>query len=316
MKPYRIVGELKRFDQRKTAFSRRPAAAAAASCRHEEDAPAEPPADDRPGYTPEDRALYAAAWVPDRLLRKHWRDPPAEPGHRRHEPGDWQRFTQRVKEAGRFYGAAMVGVTRVNPLWLYADRGDGTPPPLPEGLTTAVVMGIEMDYDGVATSPALPAAAATAKGYSQMAFAATCVARYLLELGFRAIPSGNDTALSIPLAIDAGLGECGRHGMLITPDHGPRVRLCKVFTDAALLPDRPAAFGFQTTCQQCRQCVTACPVGAIPDGEMTETGPSDSNNSGVLKWHVNPEKCLAFWQVNGACCANCLNACPYNKKGP
>lgn len=40
----------------------------------------------------------------------------------------------------------------------------------------------------------------------------------------------NDISLSIPLAIEAGLGELGRNGLLITKDFGPCVRLCKIFT--------------------------------------------------------------------------------------
>lgn len=33
----------------------------------------------------------------------------------------------------------------------------------------------------------------------------------------------NDTALAIPYALKAGLGEYGRHGLVITPEFGPRV---------------------------------------------------------------------------------------------
>ena len=64
---------------------------------------------------------------------------------------------------------------------------------------------------------------------------------------------GNDTALSIPLAIDAGLGELGRNGLLITPEYGACVRLCKVFTDLPLEADRPVEFGLAEICQRCRR---------------------------------------------------------------
>lgn len=49
----------------------------------------------------------------------------------------------------------------------------------------------------------------------------------------------NDTALAIPYAIKAGLGEYGRHGLLITPEYGPRVRIGKIFTDMPLAHDVP-----------------------------------------------------------------------------
>jgi len=64
-----------------------------------------------------------------------------------------------------------------------------------------------------------------------MAFVATSLAEFIRLLGHDAIPAGNDMALSIPLAVDAGLGELGRNGLLITKEFGPRLRLCKVFTN-------------------------------------------------------------------------------------
>jgi hypothetical protein len=38
-----------------------------------------------------------------------------------------------------------------------------------------------------------------------MGFIAPSMARFIQELGYHAMPSGNDTALSIPMAVDAGL---------------------------------------------------------------------------------------------------------------
>ena len=312
VKPYEIVGELKRFDRRNSAFARisndpGPAARKPAANPHQDVA-----STPRPGYSPEDLALHAGARAPDLLLRQQWPQA-AAPAAKRHEPEDWGEFTRRVKGAAAFYGASLVGVARVNPLWLYAGEGETDNAGALDGLDTAVVMAIEMDYDMIATSPAVPAAAATGKAYSQMAFAATCLGRYLTELGFRALPSGNDTALSIPLGVDAGLGELGRNGSLITKRYGPRVRLCKVFTDAALVPDRPISFGVKQCCQGCDKCADACPAGAVPRGDMTAAGPSPSSNPGVLKWYLDPDKCLAFWRVNGTSCANCISACPFNR---
>ena len=301
MEPYRIVGPLERFDPSRSLFARVRAAAG-----HGGAAPASHagPGPDRLG-----RALHAGARAPDGLIRPQWRSRPFAAAPDRYDPADPAEFTRRVKDAARFYGASLVGVARVNPLWLYAaDGGAGV-----EGLSTAVVMAVEMDYDIIATSPSPAASAATAKGYSQMAFVATCLAQYLCDLGFRAVPSGNDIALTIPLAIDAGLGEMGRNGSLITREYGPRVRLCKVFTDAALIADEPVSFGARQVCATCNECVLACPAGAIPAGEMTASGPSPSNNPGVLKWYCHPDKCLAFWQVNGTSCCNCIRSCPFNK---
>ncbi len=267
------------------------------------------------GYGRLDFALDAGAWAVEEAMRSAYLGKIMSPDESpRFDPPEAGAFTEQIKAAAESFGAAEVGVTRVNPLWLYAARGETESPVITESLDVAVVMSVEMDFDLLATSPAVSAAAATAMGYSKMTVAAVSLATYLTSLGYRALPSGNDTALSIPLAIDAGLGEIGRGGQLITRKHGPRVRLCKVFTDAPLLPDEPVSCGFQKTCATCTKCADACPADAIPYGDMTAAGPSPSNNPGALKWYTDPDKCLTFWRENGTCCSNCIAACPYNRK--
>ena len=94
-----------------------------------------------------------------------------------------------------------------------------------------------MDYDLTATVPSALAATATGLGYTTDAVTLMLLAQYIRNLGYRAYASMNDSALSVPLAIQAGLGELGRHSMVITPEFGPRVRFGKVFTDMPLNPD-------------------------------------------------------------------------------
>jgi reductive dehalogenase len=150
-----------------------------------------------------------------------------------------------------------------------------------------------------------------------MAEVSSKLARYIRGLGWEALPSGNDTTASIPLAIDAGLGELGRHGLLITPQFGPRQRICKVYTDLPLVPDKPIDFGMQQFCELCNHCAHACPVQAIPRGERSLELTSISNRPGIRRWHVNVGKCLQFWVANGGSlpglsdCANCVSACPW-----
>ena len=101
---------------------------------------------------------------------------------------------------------------------------------------------------------------------SKMAFTASSLAEFIHNFGYTPIPDGNDMSLSIPLAIDTGLGQLGRNGLLITPEYGPRVRLCKVFTDPPLEPDSPIDFGVNDFCRRCRLCADACEVDAIQGG--------------------------------------------------
>jgi len=212
-----------------------------------------------------------------------------------------------IKRAARLFGASLVGVCKLNRDWVYADVD------VPEKFENVIVMAVEMDADGIATSPAAPAAAATGVGYSKMAFMLAGVSEFIRNLGYEAIQCGNDTALSIPLGIDAGLGELGRNGLLITPQYGPRVRLCKVLTDLPLEPDEPIEFGAKDFCKKCKLCAEYCEARAIsmndePSFEVT----CRSNNPGALKWYVDVERCYLYWCENGTDCSTCIKVCPYN----
>ena len=124
---------------------------------------------------------------------------------------------------------------------------------------------------------------------------------------------GNDTALSIPIAIDAGLGELSRAGLLITKEFGPRVRISKVFTDLPLVTDRPIEFGVWDFCMKCKKCAQNCPGQALEYGEPGDKVHNISNNSGLFRWPINAEKCFRFWAAIGTSCVNCIRVCPFNK---
>lgn len=177
-------------------------------------------------------------------------------------------------------------------------------------------MAVKMDSDEIITSPKFTACAETAFAYSQMTLCIACLSEFIRSLGYKAVPMGNDMALSIPLAIDAGLGELGRNGLLITPEYGPCVRICKIFTDLPLETDKPKKFGVADFCKKCKKCVDACEAKAIQiDDKPTFKTVCPSNNQGILRWAVNHDECYKFWIKNGGECSNCIAVCPFlNKK--
>jgi reductive dehalogenase len=229
-----------------------------------------------------------------------------------------QEMSHIVKRVARFFGAGVTGICSVHPNWVYSHEFNllskqHYPINIPEDSHTAIVMAIPMDYEAICSSPSGVSGAATGLGYSIMAFVANLLAAFIRGLGYRAIPSGNDTALSVPLAMAAGLGEGSRMGLLITEKYGPRVRLCKVFTNLPLQVDSYLSFGALEFCKTCRKCATHCPSRAIPDGKMTTKGYNISNQSGVLKWYVDAEKCFSFWAKNRMDYIICIHTCPFNK---
>lgn len=271
------------------------------------------------GYSRVDFALAYASWIVhdafeggfSRRKIKKRRGSAATVGidwtGKKYEVDDPHSMGNLVKHAAKLFGASLVGVGKLNRSWLHADAR------VPRRFRNVIVMAVEMDAEGIAASPAVPAAVATGIGYSKMAFLLSGVGEFIRNLGYEAIQCGNDTALSIPLAIDVGLGELGRNGLLITPQYGPRVRLCKIFTDIPLEADKPVEFGVEAFCKTCKLCAENCEVDAISTAdEPTFNVVCRSSNPGALKWYVNGEKCYLYWCENGTDCSTCIKVCPYN----
>jgi len=221
-------------------------------------------------------------------------------------------ITNEVKNISKNFGATQVGITKVNSLWIYSYDLDGNKMNIPSDCEYAIVMAIKMNPSLIKESPSFIACAETGLVYSKMAFCISCVSEFIRSLGYKAIPMGNDSALSIPLAIDAGLGELGRNGLLITEKNGPCVRICKVFTDLPLDVDKPIEFGVKSYCENCGKCAEACEVDAIQfEKKPSFNVSSKSNSKGILRWAVDHDKCYNFWIKNGGDCSNCIAACPY-----
>ena len=102
--------------------------------------------------------------------------------------------------------------------------------------------------------------------------------------------------------------------MLITPQNGTFLRICKVFTNMPLAHDRPVDMGVQAFCRKCGKCARACPVGAVSDAaEPSYDVPNECSRPGVLRWPVNGIDCHAFWRENGTSCSTCMAACPFTE---
>jgi len=231
-------------------------------------------------------------------------------------------MTSNLKRAARFFGASLVGICELDRRWLYSHHYypplSGFEQPvqkveIPDDYKHAIVLAYAANYEDYRYAPTYPAGAAAGLGYSKMAFTAALTAQFIRLLGYKAIPMGNDTAASVPLAIDAGLGELSRAGWLITPEFGPRIRLNKIFTDLPLVPDKPIEFGVWDFCTICGKCAEHCPAQAIPYGEPTTDIIDSSNRKGLYRWPLNAAKCFAFWAVNGTACTTCISVCPFNK---
>jgi reductive dehalogenase len=298
----------------------------------------------RPGYDLEDYSLFLAGGVTTFRLGTainhanrgltSWSSLESKlpPGVDRWE-GSPEEATAMVKKVAHYFGADLVGITPLDRRWIFSHAfwSDGAHKEIvfddvdapvetddqlviPDKMRWVIVMGTKMDRSMINYTPSPLGCAETRLTYSRMGLQVAGVAEFLRGIGYQAIPSINDVGLNIPMAIDAGFGEQGRNGKLITPEFGPSVRLCKVITDLPLERDHPIRFGVREFCEACQKCAEVCPVGAITSGERTWEGSNISNNSGQYTWHLDNELCRRYWSTgNGTNCTACIRACPFTK---
>jgi reductive dehalogenase len=331
--PYDISG-VRRFDEINTAFGM-PAGYAEFKAQFKPTAP-EKMKNKVPGYTIVDYSLQSAAWTSQRGAGKvlySWQPL----GVSTPVPGlaPWKCTPEEanilVKKAARVLGAADVGVATLNPAWVYNSVGRATQTPvvltdevpspvqtpeawkIPNSLKSLIVLIVPMDLQLLQYTPSALGEASVGRGYSHMAEVSSKMAEFIRGIGYQAIPMGNDTILSVPAAIDAGLGEQGRAGILVHPTMGTCLRIAKVLTDMPIAPDKRIEFGVQAFCKSCKKCARECPAGAISMDDDLNEPMRPSNNPGVKKWYVDVWKCHCFWTENGTDCATCQRTCPYNK---
>ena len=248
--------------------------------------------------------------------------------------------TNLVKKMGLRFGADEVGICLLDRRWVYSQwfdeetreqypikfsdepgyeeyeepvQLDDRTQVIPAKMKYAIVLIHEMDEMGMATAPTLTQQATTLMTYSNISSANVMLAEFIRALGYNAIPCANDTAISIPLAIDAGLGELGRNAKLINPRYGPRCRISKVITDLPLTPGKPRLFGVTEFCNTCKKCATNCPSEAIPSGERSFEPAGTFGSSGVLQWQLDHMKCHEYQAKVGTNCGICIRTCPFNK---
>ncbi len=264
-----IVGNARRFDEREQVFARersiRPGSAEYETFYRShpelEQLDAErrtaggilgtPGAIDRPGQLPNISAMEAAFSIPPHFGKPQNHSPAVQLSETDRPNLSQEEAARRVKGFARQLGAGSVGITRINPLWVYSHRGEifyenweqwGRE--IAVDHSYAVVFAVEMDWKMVSTAPHTPSVAESSLSYSKGAWISTQLAAFIANLGYAATAnhSRHYDLLLTPAAVDAGLGEMGRFGYLITKELGPRVRIFAVTTDLPMVCDQPAGY--------------------------------------------------------------------------
>lgn len=233
-----------------------------------------------------------------------------------------REITREIKRTAKYAGADLVGITKVKEDFTYSEnfsyeqskleKGPAVTIPVELKHKYAIVFAKEMTFERIQntlTERNEESLGEIGKTYYELAQIACGVAAFIRRLGYsaRAHHIRNEQVFHVPHAVDAGLGEQGRHNYLITDRFGPRVRLASVTTDLELVEDKPVDIGVQDFCENCRICEINCPSQALAAEKEVVRG--------YRKWPQAQEKCFLFWVTGGNTmgCTMCLKVCPWNK---
>ncbi|MEM8532484.1 MAG: 4Fe-4S dicluster domain-containing protein [Chloroflexota bacterium] len=208
-----------------------------------------------------------------------------------------------VKQAARECGATLVGITRMRDE-LYFDGVD-------LDYTYAIAVAIPMDRETMRHVPGDETLDHIMDVYVDVSRVAVDLSERIRAAGHDAractnLGDGASVVLQVPLAIEAGLGQLGKHGSLITKDFGSNVRLATVLTNLPLEIDQPEDIGVDDFCATCQICVTNCPPHAIFDTKQMVRGEE--------KWYVNFDRCAPYFSEQSSC-GICIEVCPWSEPG-
>jgi Pyruvate/2-oxoacid:ferredoxin oxidoreductase delta subunit len=196
-------------------------------------------------------------------------------------------------------GASSVGYTLVPERWIFRNKAILH--------TNAIVLTMEMDKSRIDTAPSQDGLEAVIEIYRDLGRIANKGADYLRKEGYSAHAGHPLMGLALypPLAQMAGLGWMGANGLLVTPEHGPRVRLATIFTSIGNLPfsTQNDHQWVEAYCAACQICVRKCPVEAI----MPEPA---RHADGRITYVVN-ERCFPYFSDYYGCSV-CIAVCPFN----
>ncbi len=209
---------------------------------------------------------------------------------------------QELEEYAKLIGVDKIGYTKLTPELILESQ---------ELLYDNMIVFIkEMDKDLIALAPHKKTMVMIHKTYYQMGKQANKIAKFLRKKGYsvQAGPALGGLSIYPVLAQRADLGAIGRHGLLITPEFGPRQRIAVIYTNITNLPIAKSNSyeWISKFCQNCVSCMKTCPTGAIYDIPIQKA-------HGRLT-HIDVEKCAIGFLKYG--CSICIKECTFNKNPP
>nr|ABZ09447.1 putative 4Fe-4S binding domain protein [uncultured marine microorganism HF4000_APKG8C21] len=218
------------------------------------------------------------------------------------KPDPGRDITEDVRLKARELGFGEVGFTRFDRHYAFVSKKGWVQ------YEHAICLAYEQDYAQTQTIPSLEAEFAHFGTYETEGAQGLELADYIRSLGYHAqVHSPNDnSAVYIPMFVQAGLGQLGANGQLLSPHFGSRARLMIITTDGPVSYDEPVDYGIHRFCQQCQVCVNRCPGRALVKEKVWWRG--------VEKNKLIYDRCRPVMaRYEG--CAVCMKVCPVQRYG-
>lgn len=202
------------------------------------------------------------------------------------------------------------GITKLKKEWIF--KGYYLPSwakkALDEDALYLIIFAVQHNPECFNKAPHWDFSQEIANQYNHGSDIAVALTQFILSQGYHAYGHGGPEAgefLLTPAAIEAGIGELGKHGSLINPKLGGNFRLGCVYTTMPMQANSAQVFGVDDFCARCQVCTKACPPQAISDGKKMVRG--------VEKFYVDFEKCMPYMTDNYGC-GICLKVCPWSNE--
>jgi ferredoxin len=213
---------------------------------------------------------------------------------------DATTITQDIRACAEELGLSAVGFARYDPKYTFTEYATG-------GDESVIVCVLEQPWAATQTAPSGRSERSAFQTYSRLNALVARLAGHIQDLGYRARPQNfAGESIQIHYGVQAGLGQLGLNGQLLTPAAGSRARLALIETNAPVVPGSPVDYGIHAICDRCQACVRRCPVGAIPKRRRPHRG--------VIKAAIKPERCFPV-VVHNHGCAICMKVCPVQRYG-
>jgi len=206
-------------------------------------------------------------------------------------------MTEKIKAYTVDLGSALVGVAPLTE--------DMVTEELPLDYPYVISFAVKMDRDAALDAPSERAGLTIQAEYRGTDQISAQVAQHIRDMGWDA-EAVIHNFMQIPAAVEAGLGELGKHGSLINQELGSMFRLGAIATNLPLVTDSPVDIGVQDFCARCQVCTTNCPPHAIFDTKQMVRGRE--------RWYVNFDTCIPYFVENHGC-GICIGVCPWSEPG-